>query len=126
GGTCGELTRRTPLAASGIPVVPVPCDGAHAEGHAFPTRRSSDLAGGPSADAGWRAATAGRGRDRHAAVPVPPRLGRRRPRPAVRSEEHTSELQSREKLGCRRLLEKEMEERGPAPRVSGGSNGPVG
>src|SRR5690606_41532732 len=35
------------------------------------------------------------------------RLGHSRPRqPAVRSEEHTSELQSRENLVCRLLLEK--------------------
>src|SRR5690606_41781680 len=34
------------------------------------------------------------------------RLGRLEPRCAPRSEEHTSELQSRENLVCRRLLEK--------------------
>src|SRR3712207_7191534 len=36
--------------------------------------------------------------------PTPPR--RRRPRPPARSEEHTSELQSRQYLVCRILLEK--------------------
>src|SRR5215475_8656828 len=42
------------------------------------------------------------------ALPAPPRSGRRR-RPA-RSEEHTSELQSRENLVCRLLLEKKKQE----------------
>src|SRR5690606_42033858 len=74
------------------------CSGAHRDLHSFPTRRSSDLRN--------------------------PRLLRRadhphhppRPRPlldpgapgreADRSEEHTSELQSRENLVCRLLLEK--------------------
>src|SRR5690606_40904335 len=37
--------------------------------------------------------------------PVPP-AGTRRPRDRRRSEEHTSELQSRENLVCRLLLEK--------------------
>src|SRR5690606_40476058 len=32
--------------------------------------------------------------------------GRRKPKPKLRSEEHTSELQSRENLVCRLLLEK--------------------
>src|SRR5690349_23287650 len=81
--------------------------------HSFPTRRSSDLA----ALAGRRLpvlqAAAARG------PPRPP--GPRRPRRAARahpihgrlpaglpgrSEEHTSELQSRRELVCRLLLEK--------------------
>src|SRR5207302_6364077 len=53
----------------------------------FPTRRSSDLIGGAR----------GRRLER--------RGGGRRERPP-RSEEHTSELQSRENLVCRLLLEK--------------------
>src|SRR5436309_9935282 len=57
----------------------------------FPTRRSSDLgdsrAGNPIRDAAHHRALA--------------RLGARQ-----RSEEHTSELQSRENLVCRLLLEK--------------------
>src|SRR5690606_41723352 len=64
--------------------------------HSFPTRRSSDLV------AARQLRRRGRGirlrpRPRwptHAAV-----------RPATRSEEHTSELQSRENLVCRLLLE---------------------
>src|SRR3712207_7595004 len=41
-------------------------------------------------------------------LPHPPALGALRPRPRVneRSEEHTSELQSRQYLVCRLLLEK--------------------
>src|SRR5690625_6337646 len=58
--------------------------------HSFPTRRSSDLVRGPAA--------AGRGH---------PGLHRRLCLPGVgRSEEHTSELQSRGHLVCRLLLEK--------------------
>src|SRR3712207_8448955 len=38
--------------------------------------------------------------------PPSPRHRRRRRRPALRSEEHTSELQSRQYLVCRLLLEK--------------------
>src|SRR5207302_9537043 len=73
----------------------------------FPTRRSSDLGHGrpPAVD---------KGRDR--AGGDHPRGGDRRrrvcphcrgaPPGAERSEEHTSELQSRENLVCRLLLEK--------------------
>src|SRR5436305_11029293 len=69
--------------------------------HSFPTRRSSDLGGvrrgGPDG--------AGRGGDRPAAVP------------AGRSEEHTSELQSRPHLVCRLLLEKKKREHGGGPSL---------
>src|SRR5690606_41311387 len=94
--------------------------------HSFPTRRSSDLGL-------FRACTARKDCNRHIvsglfitilarrllgrsplqttrtlknAAPPPVEL---RPRPAIeptRSEEHTSELQSRENLVCRLLLEK--------------------
>src|SRR5690606_41964573 len=43
---------------------------------------------------------------RRAARAPPPRRRRRSPRSPRRSEEHTSELQSRENLVCRLLLEK--------------------
>src|SRR3989449_8226106 len=46
---------------------------------------------------------------RHAPPPLPPELARRRPR-THRSEEHTSELQSRLHLVCRLLLEKKKKE----------------
>src|SRR3712207_9102400 len=39
------------------------------------------------------------------------RVGVGRPRPAVRSEEHTSELQSRQYLVCRLLLEKKKKKK---------------
>src|SRR5206468_4569463 len=60
--------------------------------------------------AGGRAAArpAGRRRARHRGGPTPhlPSVTRARGRPAHRSEEHTSELQSRSDLVCRLLLEK--------------------
>src|SRR5439155_27123326 len=97
-----------------------PCYCYHRHLHSFPTRRSSDLrlsGDGPASvplwtdawDAGGAArrqgATDQRGPDR--------RLGNRKsplrcPHPSfrARSEEHTSELQSRGHLVCRLLLEK--------------------
>src|SRR5690606_41692772 len=80
--------------------------------HSFPTRRSSDLAtvigevtDGDRLVVTWNGETV---------VDVPPRTVAHegpvyeRPvrRPDYRSEEHTSELQSRENLVCRPLLEK--------------------
>src|SRR5690606_41441310 len=91
---------------------------AHSNLHSFPTRRSSDLHG----DTLLRA-QAGDGQGHREAV-VPQAVGRPAPDPlaprdrkarflpfngkadAPRSEEHTSELQSRENLVCRLLLEK--------------------
>src|SRR5690606_41683723 len=89
--------------------------------HSFPTRRSSDLRQQPVilllpieisrlADPGL-AADLG---DRHAVIALLQNerlLGVRKLRgfhrlPLLRSEEHTSELQSRENLVCRLLLEK--------------------
>src|SRR5690606_41049297 len=89
------------------------CYGDHRDLHSFPTRRSSDLAArmisGPIAQSWSSAGRAGRiSRSR-----LLPRVARPRlelledllPR-QLRSEEHTSELQSRENLVCRLLLEK--------------------
>src|SRR5690606_41510488 len=76
--------------------------------HSFPTRRSSDLAV-PAAQAvrpERRARGPGLGRRRPDPRPRARRLLRRRAGPSRRSEEHTSELQSRENLVCRLLLEK--------------------
>src|SRR5207302_11330145 len=87
-----------------LAVVPVPhppfyffffyCSRPHRDLHSFPTRRSSDLTRRPV----------------RYTPPAPPRssLGTQVENVAVtvRSEEHTSELQSREKLVCRLLLEK--------------------
>src|SRR3712207_7423032 len=49
------------------------------------------------------------------ATAVPPTTNRRRPIPGVttRSEEHTSELQSRQYLVCRLLLEKKKKANNP-------------
>src|SRR5690606_41123452 len=90
--------------------------------HSFPTRRTSDLGVAPVADhdlrpgrddtpTGPRALRARLVPDSPAGV-VPALPGRqeqdgRTVRPAsARSEEHTSELQSRENLVCRLLLDK--------------------
>src|SRR5436309_8898112 len=86
--------------------------GAHRALHSFPTRRSSDLdavacliAADHARDAAvltaalkrWRVAIGEASRAVGYSLPVCV---------AVRSEEHTSELQSRENLVCRLLLEK--------------------
>src|SRR5690606_41184505 len=73
--------------------------------HSFPTRRSSDLPG--SADTVGRKPGDGgiRRREIRASAPAGACKGGER-RSAPRSEEHTSELQSRENLVCRLLLEK--------------------
>src|SRR5437870_6459368 len=68
------------------------CSPPHLDLHSFPTRRSSDLGGGGRFVSIrqfclWR---------------YPPSL----PTNKIRSEEHTSELQSRGHLVCRLLLEK--------------------
>src|SRR5207302_7809807 len=87
--------------------------------HSFPTRRSSDLllpgpdahgtggAGGGEADA-LRGGQPRLGEPDAALAPADGRHRRRRPvgGHGGRSEEHTSELQSRENLVCRLLLEK--------------------
>src|SRR5206468_12775016 len=89
--------------------------------HSFPTRRSADLAACAAASAPARGAYArrrrrgrrGRVRDRRsmhgAASFSPPSCGGAHagaPCMDLRSEEHTSELQSRSDLVCRLLLEK--------------------
>src|SRR5206468_10494908 len=94
--------------------------------HSFPTRRSSDLAPGGRAGTPRRSGSFARpsrsfpvrpGGPPSGSIPRiavsrplpthhgPVTIGRRDPRP-VRSEEHTSELQSRSDLVCRLLLEK--------------------
>src|SRR5699024_12529916 len=77
----------------------------HRVPHSFPTRRSSDLDAPPR----FRA----RRRPVDPADPVPPRRGvpsGEAPRRNPRSEEHTSELQSRFDLVCRLLLEKKKKQ----------------
>src|SRR5207247_10859566 len=82
------------------------CHGDHRGLHSFPTRRSSDLSAWAYGQAfavtlaqetstAWRWSAGGPGRRRAAPPPA-----------TSRSEEHTSELQSRVDLVCRLLLEK--------------------
>src|SRR5206468_12502006 len=88
--------------------------GPHRDLHSFPTRRSSDLGHHPPDVAEEVAHLAGRGAlavDLQHRAALRSRLvyqtafaqGR-----SVRSEEHTSELQSRSDLVCRLLLEKKQ------------------
>src|SRR5690606_41848919 len=86
--------------------------------HSFPTRRSSDLLSPPERGLARQSAVSARRLERRRAGEDADLLhhgsrpgdgGNRRARDAVgcrRSEEHTSELQSRENLVCRLLLEK--------------------
>src|SRR5690606_42038483 len=83
--------------------------GDHRVLRSFPTRRSSDLCG-PSTCSGWhflgradRCALAGPARGVWQVVICLPAVPLAK---LLRSEEHTSELQSRENLVCRLLLEK--------------------
>src|SRR3712207_8302466 len=69
------------------------CGSALRRPHAAPGRDVHDLAGVG-------------GRDRRRGRRAPPRRARRLRRGGPRSEEHTSELQSRQYLVCRLLLEK--------------------
>src|SRR5690606_39637301 len=93
--------------------------GDHRALHSFPTRRSSDLAvdlprqpahrvedARRSGASSYPYEVGGCGDDTDAG---PRRAVRRRPQPE-RSEEHTSELQSRENLVCRLLLEKKKKQ----------------
>src|SRR5690606_40654101 len=87
--------------------------------HSFPTRRSSDMRIGrhvarllddtgvdPAAPPLRADLGAGAGAEERFDRPFPRGACRGIERRAVRSEEHTSELQSRENLVCRLLLEK--------------------
>src|SRR5205823_8879682 len=102
------------------------CSGAHRDLHSFPTRRSSDLDGEgdepldrqrplrrvrPGDRPGGRGGGGGR-----RSGPQRERRGRRgdarlRAQGRVRSEEHTSELQSLAYLVCRLLLEKKKKKK---------------
>src|SRR5206468_10960347 len=98
------------------------CYGAHRDLHSFPTRRSSDLERlGPNGriDA-HQDVESGRRSGLPAQPSLPCQVGQ-----SARSEEHTSELQSRSDLVCRLLLEKKKEKTQGRPRdlsaVSAGS-----
>src|SRR5438445_6823768 len=80
---------------------------AHRELHSFPTRRSSDLT--PSSYS--RSSSARRAPSTASYSEATPQ--NRRPR----SEEHTSELQSRQYLVCRLLLEKKKRKPICSPQV---------
>src|SRR5439155_24559493 len=85
------------------------CSGDHLDLHSFPTRRSSDLISPP------RCQSVGRGgaRAERACQLRNPQIHEVEVGTRVRhgrSEEHTSELQSRGHLVCRLLLEKKKKE----------------
>src|SRR5437762_6626436 len=91
------------------------CSVHHPDLHSFPTRRSSDL-GDRRPEMGDRGLPRARGRaragDRARARDARPRRPPLRTRaPALRSEEHTSELQSPMYLVCRLLLEKKKKKK---------------
>src|SRR3712207_8723820 len=82
-----------------------------------PTRRSSDLGPpGPARHAGAASPAASPSPDPRASGPGDPTEALR-PTRAPRSEEHTSELQSRQYLVCRLLLEKKKIKRNTASRT---------
>src|SRR5690606_41365416 len=98
--------------------------GDHDDLHAFPTRRSSDLrwlGSNPVSPLWWRAPRNAPGSIASPVAFTPP-MKRRTPNEnnqaclrfsrsrLARSEEHTSELQSRENLVCRLLLEKKKKQ----------------
>src|SRR5207253_10726085 len=92
----------------------------HRDRHSFPTRRSSDLATPSPAPARWRPTPSSTGRDRSRSACGATRrcTSRSRTAPHARSEEHTSELQSRGHLVCRLLLEKKKKPTNEPPRHS--------
>src|SRR5690606_39578886 len=104
--------------SSACSLIPLPlscshCYAVHRDLHSFPTRRSSDLAPagfhrGDGLAAGVQLHRAGR--QLHAStvglLQQVLQVGRDDLHHPLRSEEHTSELQSRENLVCRLLLEK--------------------
>src|SRR5690606_42055861 len=100
---CALLSRRDTVLSSSACVHPNP--------HSFPTRRSSDLNFWSSKLAGPGAqrvtATLDRVQHRPGEAAVDP--GAQPRHMHLRSEEHTSELQSRENLVCRLLLEKKKQ-----------------
>src|SRR5207248_11745370 len=84
--------------------------GDHRDLHSFPTRRSSDLSS-PAPKLRTSRAT----EPRLAAICVPTSTTRQRSMKSLRSEEHTSELQSPYDLVCRLLLEKKKKNNNRTP-----------
>src|SRR5690606_40374874 len=105
------LTSVPSVAQYAFPVSFLYCHAAHRDLHSFPTRRSSDLdrpaRHAPHSPIGERAGSASptAGSPARPAPGLHPCSPRSTP-DRTRSEEHTSELQSRENLVCRLLLEK--------------------
>src|SRR5690606_42136338 len=87
--------------------------GHHPHLHSFPTRRSSDLT--PSRCTSRTTSTSPCPSPSAPLSCASSRSARRTwlSTPALRSEEHTSELQSRENLVCRLLLEKKKNKQAP-------------
>src|SRR5690606_42147714 len=106
-----RLLARTPRSSCviSLPIL-LQCSRDHRDLHSFPTRRSSDLGGSKyiaSRLTAIQAVTHFSGRSPPEILPRPPLTWPGRPvLRQQRSEEHTSELQSRENLVCRLLLEK--------------------
>src|SRR5262249_61860793 len=95
------------------------CSGAHRHLHSFPTRRSSDLAllRGHDLDAALVGELDGVADEVQQHLGEAPRVAvaERQPVRHLRSEEHTSELQSLTNLVCRLLLEKKKIPNTPLP-----------
>src|SRR5690606_40522076 len=110
--TCATVARSSPAMAVTMPsLLSSPFSsrsGDHQDLHSFPTRRSSDLPAWPPMPGAliWLSMSL----DIFFLKSLAPRYGR--------SEEHTSELQSRENLVCRLLLEKKKRR---ARRIRAGS-----
>src|SRR5690606_40314029 len=97
------------------------CSGHLRDLHSFPTRRSSDLTRSTTPPTGSCSVPSSARRLRPSAASTTCRIPATRPatpwrracgrsRSSTRSEEHTSELQSRENLVCRLLLEKKKKQ----------------
>src|SRR5690606_41579291 len=92
----------------------------------LPARRSSDLVEADASAHALAGSSMALRRFDACVIPVwPSRPESRRRRtdaaPCLRSEEHTSELQSRENIVCRLLLEKKNSKYRPARETRGGS-----
>src|SRR5205085_5055970 len=89
------------------------CSRSHPDLHSFPTRRSSDLVSSIAAGRSLNGALVELARS----GPDPLRMAfaRFESHARMRSEEHTSELQSQSNLVCRLLLEKKKKNSQPEP-----------
>src|SRR5947209_9339391 len=87
----------------------------HRDLHSFPTRRSSDLRRPPSGAQDRQRTASSCPRQQANSRPVA--ASQRRELACCRSEEHTSELQSRQYLVCRLLLEKKKISTKPAKQA---------